>query len=427
MICQFSPKSPGEEYYLEFDFAAALARISQTIVSIISVSAVDSAGFDATSVITTPANQNNTATSVRIWAMGGINGEDYTITVKILGNGCPAAALEMDAVLPVREIATRIDDPTATLPGRLIQNQIIGSWVDHPIDIYIPPVNITRALVLLHGGSGSKENFARNLGIIDQNQNINWDLLAIWHIMVIIPQGSYCNGVVGDFNPHGVVAIDAEGVPVRTWSNHQMWSQSDDKQFLIDLSAWITSNFGHIYPTLGKNLCGHSQGAAMVFRMWYEAPNNFNHYCTVSGTPSYYYHDHPGLPDNIRPIFMQIGLIDDVLSVSDGPLGPGDHFFDAYWQQGESTVSVADVYQPLQWIGAWPFLQTAVNALGDASIISPDDGVITSVPAGTKTEWAYAGGQAKLELLSAADHTIASHQQCTGNHVLGDWMNFINL
>lgn len=100
---RFSSKQPGEEYYLEFDFSADLAKFSQSIASVISVDAVDSGGASATDSIITASNQANNATSVYVWCKAGADGEDYTITVKILGNGIPPVKLEMDVTLPVRE------------------------------------------------------------------------------------------------------------------------------------------------------------------------------------------------------------------------------------------------------------------------------------------------------------------------------------
>jgi pimeloyl-ACP methyl ester carboxylesterase len=307
----------------------------------------------------------------------------------------------------------------------LIPNTRDGGNHPHVVDFYIPLGTVTRSLVLLHGGSGSKESFAKNLGIATSWNitlaTINWSLLDAWNVMAVIPQGQACTGISGDFNPNGANTISNENPEgVRTWSNRQMWSQADDVQFLKDLSTYITDTYGAI----GKNLCGHSNGGMMVERMWREAPNNYYHYCSSSAAPSSYYIENSGLPANIYPFFSQIGLLDDTLNVSGGPNGSGSHFYEATWKQGYETYSVADVELPLTWISAWNELQTKVTALGGGTI-SEGDGVVTDIVSGIQIEWSYVSGQAVLQLIENAGHDIRSHQKCTGRRLFGDWMNFI--
>ena len=48
-----------------------------------------------------------------------------------------------------------------------------------------------------------------------------------------------------DFNPQGQ-AIEREGLTIPTWSNHVMFSGTNDLLLLNDLSTWIRSNSNRI-------------------------------------------------------------------------------------------------------------------------------------------------------------------------------------
>jgi polyhydroxybutyrate depolymerase len=321
-----------------------------------------------------------------------------------------------------------------TPKGTIDQNVLIPNTRDggnhpHLVDFYIPIQYLT-SMVMLHGGEGSKESFAYNLAILKSPSvsinNVRWDLLNLYRVIGIFPQGQHCSGIVGTFNPYGVNTVDSDHPDgVATWSNHVMWSQADDVQFLKDLKTYIISTYGAI----GVNLCGHSNGGMMVNRMWYEAPNNYSHYCACSGPASNYYLAHPTLPGTIKPFFQQISLLDAVLDVSDGPAGAGSHFYDATWEQNTAQKGFADVAYigalPIPdtfWIGEFAQLQTRVTANGGGTIYQ-GDGVVTSVTIGAKTTWTY--GPMVLQLLSNAGHQVISQEQCAGQRVFNAWANFI--
>lgn len=399
-------------------------------------------------------------------------------------------------------------------PGFLYPNVAIPDLTNggfHPqlTDIYVPPnlpsgaPGYLSATVFLHGGSGTKENFARNLLVTFSLQpslfTVNWAMLIGWKMIAVFPQGQACTGITNPWNPRGVDTRNSQnnflGVP--TWTNRAMYSQADDVAFLKDLSSYITTTFGHV----AKNLFGHSNGGMMVNRMWYEAPNQYKHYGVCSGPASSYYITNSALPANNPPFWGQFGAIDSVLDLSDGPAGAGSttvggpygagtstitlggvgniangswlmlpldngtlkmvqvtgitsnnvsftpaipagrsvpgnkrvylsHFFDRQWEQNPSQFSVADVSSPNPTFWSGESYQTAIraNALGDPSAgsqIPLSDGVVTNIKIGTQTTWTYASGQVVLQLLSNADHNIATHEQCTGRRLTGDFFNWI--
>lgn len=320
--------------------------------------------------------------------------------------------------------------PPGTIDAnRQIPNTRDGGYHPHLIDFYVP-TSYVAAMVMLHGGSGSKENFAQNLAILKTPVvsvgNVRWDLLNQYKIIGIFPQGQHLDGTVSSYNPYGVNTVNSQNPNgIATWNNWVMRSGVDDVQFLKDLKTYTIATYGAI----GVSLCGHSNGGMMCNRMWYEAPNNYSHYCACSGPPSDHYISYPSLPSTIRPFFQQIGRKDSVLDVNGGPAGAGDHFFESTWEQNPAQKSYADVaydgttINDTFWIGEWSQLQTRVTANGGGTI-SQGDGITTNVQIGTKTVWTY--GPMVLQVISNGNHSISTQEQSTGQRVFNAWANYIH-
>lgn len=329
-------------------------------------------------------------------------------------------------------------------PGTFLANQQIpdivnGGYHPHAVDFYIPNPSVTspfatqRAIVCLHGGSGSKEKFAANLGLTTSLtatvDNINWPLISYWNVIVVVVQGQACIGNVNAYNPTGIdtrSSTNPDGV--RTWGNHVMLSGADDMGMLASLSYLLTNNYG--LPKNKITLAGHSNGGMMAHRKWREAPNDFTTYCSCSGPASDYYLSHTALPTNLYQFYQEFGGQDTVLDITGGPAGPGNHFQDALLIQNPAQLSKADVAFPnaTQWIGPWVYLQTLVTAFGGGTI-NYSDGVVVDLAAtvqgtGTQTTWTYAGGDVVLRLYSAASHQIWSHEQVCHDRLFGRWMKF---
>jgi len=205
-----------------------------------------------------------------------------------------------------------------------------------------------------------------------------------------------------------------------------MYSQADDVQFLKDLSTYIVSTYGNI----GKILCGHSQGGMMVSRMWYEAPSYYTAFCSAAAGASRYYYDNPALPSTIKPFCQIIGQLDTVLNVQDGPNGAGDHWTDDLWKQGESTQSIADVYIPLEYIGAWKALQVQCDAFTTrygfpAVVIADGDAEVSNVAIGTQKKWVYQNDHLSVIWLSDGAHSIPSLQNAMHQFLLSTWLFFV--
>ena len=326
-------------------------------------------------------------------------------------------------------------------PGIYLQNVSIpktgGGFWPHLVDFLIPLVTIKHVVIGLHGGGGGKSSYPRQLVLSTKNpatrDSINWPVLSYWGVMIVIPQGQACEGVdptlgagMNPWNPNDANTISANNPQgVATWSNEFMWSSANDPAFLVDLVAYIAATYPG-YTTL--NIGGHSNGGFMAFRMWHEQPTLFDHYLCTSGPPSNYYASVTPTGGVYKPVWMQFGEIDNVLDISGGPAGAGDHFYDSTWEQNPAQLSVADVAfpAPSYTMGGWHFAQKAVAGMGDPALAGP--GTPLTVAIGTAAQWTSASGKVVIRLLSNAGHPAWQQQQCLGHvggRYFGRWMQFI--
>jgi poly(3-hydroxybutyrate) depolymerase len=155
----------------------------------------------------------------------------------------------------------------------------------HRFDVYRAP-GAQVAVVFLHGGGGTKKQFAQQL------QGDDWERLLIDNkALAVFPQGQ---------------AI-AAAPRATTWSNHVMTSGVDDVAFLRDLVRHIA----HRYGVSRFYLAGHSNGGMMAGRVFYELPALFEGYVMISGPPSARYLGLAGpMP---RPVLCVVGDADAVL------------------------------------------------------------------------------------------------------------------
>lgn len=307
----------------------------------------------------------------------------------------------------------------------------------HLIDIYEPATSFDTVVCALHGGNGSKTNFAGALGIAltkpPTKKTVNWSLLAqpTNNCAVWFPQGQWLNdsnklqpdGSANPWNPRGVSTVTPDnpgGTP--TWSNHDFWSGVDDPQFLKDVLVAISARYGSIR----KVLAGHSEGGMMTLRQWSEhVAGGFDVYCCNSACRSQYYIDNPLTPAIVKPVYNEVGLLDTNLQIYPG------HMYDPIWYSSPDTISVAGAYwpNPNQRIGDFYDLQTRVDAFNayvgnPAQTVNVADGVTSAINMGTITRFTYAGGNMRLQIGSAMSHPVKSHQQARGRHLLSIWMTF---
>ena len=300
----------------------------------------------------------------------------------------------------------------------------------HLVDAYVPSGFVKLALVLLHGAGGRKGHFAANLGLLfgplsGGPSAVNWNLLSYYGMAVFIPQGQYCHGVDAawgaggnPYNPNDVTTISAnnpQGVP--TWDNRVMLSRYDDRQFLLDLAAWIQSQVG----VTGRILAGHSNGGMMANRMWYEhQPYSYHAYASASGPPSVYYRDvAPSPPAVVVPLFEQHAAMDTNIGIA------GGHFQDATWTLSQASVAYPVFPAHATVIGAWQQFQRRIDAFDAYSALPPETpsyggGVVTNVAIGTRTDWSAGNGGQRLRLYSDAAHGITTQQKANARKWVSD-------
>lgn len=306
-------------------------------------------------------------------------------------------------------------------PGTIVRDALIPNTRDggnhpHLVNIFVPQV-YDKAVVCLHGGGGTKGSFMSACGLLTGStisiETVKWSVLNARAAIAIFPQGQHCNpSNAGPWNPNGVDTVSAlYPSGVGTWSNRHMWSGADDPQFLIDLSTYIDDE----YPAAtAKVLAGHSNGGMMVNRAWYELPDSYTHFCSVSG-PAAMYYDTAALPTTVRPFASWIGDNDIVIGIKDGRAGEGNHFEDDEWLQQIEQTSQANVDFPGlgSWVGELKQMQRRLTAIGGGTL---GDGVVQLANnVGTRTEWEKYAGQILLRRMSWPQHGLQFFNVADGN------------
>ncbi len=205
-----------------------------------------------------------------------------------------AADVDVDASVEARESAQAVASSNTLHVGIKIPG------FPHPVDVY-RPAGATRAMVFLHGHGGRSWVSAYDLGINKVPmppvaKNVNWDWLSRNGIIAIFPQGQ-----------------PQVGTTLPVWSNYITSSGQDDVAFLKALASYAKAQYGATQVALG----GHSNGGAMVGRVWCEATTSFSAYATLSSamvTPTY---PMPGLtctPKAAAPYLAVIGSKDQMLA-----------------------------------------------------------------------------------------------------------------
>jgi hypothetical protein len=316
---------------------------------------------------------------------------------------------------------------------RLIPNTRDGGFHPHRVDFYIPNGTLSRALVLMHGGTGNKWQMARQMNVLLKYQTptssiVNWSPLAYFNTVVVCPQG------MAPLGPGMARTVDANGNPlttwpaggnpwnptdldsrtpgypdgVTTWSNWFMWSGADDKQFLKDLKAYIVSTFGIASVACG----GHSSGGFMTKTMWIEEPATFGHHITWAGPPAEHYAS-VALPGTKRKLLCFDGALDYTIGVLDYYDRTTSHLHETEWLQTPENRSRADVTYPerARNHSDWTFLQRRVFEING---ITPaiGDAVTTAARIGTKRVWSYDGGNHQFIVIDQADHDLVNMTKC---------------
>lgn len=328
-------------------------------------------------------------------------------------------------------------------PGTVLLNQSIpkagGGFWPHPVDLYIPRGAPRRAVVVLHGGTGTKAQAAyvsrvmRGKTPTPTPADVNWTLLEFWNVIAVFPQGQACltsNATDNPWNPNGVDTVSAD-YPAgnRNWSNDLYWSGYDDLSMLEDLREMILDAYVSV---LKVHLIGHSSGGTMVRRMLRERPV-YDHHGITSGPVPSRMHANAFAPSTVKPLWVQHGRLDENLGIYNGTAGPGDHWLDTLWDQQPQGLSKASVEGSMvgsvwvpeltNFVAERLEFQEAIDAWNTQESDPPEtfdegDYVSEATNYGTLRTWTYGNGRMVLRLLSGSTHKY-SHQQADMNTQLG--------
>ncbi len=247
------------------------------------------------------------------------------------------------------------------------------------------------AVVFLHGGGGSKEGGADQLGL-GTGTGGSTALDAAWlgshDIVFVFPQGQAKSGTKGN-----------------TWNNYVMTSDVDDVAFLTALAGGLrTGSLDPAVPAVSHvTVSGHSNGGMMANRLWCEAPQAFDAYVAFAGPASVHLGasaDHACAPSVARPFLAYVGGKDSVLRT------------DGNWTEPVWTIAPIlaktpgfvdpDVANELTFHTTVRVPKTCAGPVA-APTTSPD---------GATTTWSDCGGQIQLVRVTEADHCM-SGSKCT--------------
>ena len=293
--------------------------------------------------------------------------------------GCTAGVESGEAVAPL-----------GTAAYALIDQHVAG--FPHAIDLYVP-LDATSAVVFLHGGGGTKEEMANQVGIKTDPTTADYGFDPSWlvgnHMAAVFPQGQ-----------------ELPGTNVPTWSNYVMTSGQDDEAFLIALATTLRQ-----FPRMQRvYLVGHSNGGMMANRMWCEAASSYDAYGGVSGSPSVHLDpvtgSFPCNPSVARPYIGIVGSEDQILQI-------GGNWTTSPWTLAPITVLLTprsewyDRSPPHQVINEAGFQlyrtwRLCSSLQGSGGITSAD---------GTTTTWTTCGGALELLRVNGANHCISPLDQ----------------
>jgi polyhydroxybutyrate depolymerase len=311
---------------------------------------------------------------------------DHIITLTVYDNNGTASA-------PVSQ--------TLSVGGPKLESDLQLTGFPHQIDIYSTSI-ANKAVIFLHGGGGTKEYIASDLGLVTlvgdppTSATINWDWINTNKILVALPQGQAVSS-----NPTAY-----------TWSNHVMDSGVDDMAFLQALATYIKAQYGisDIY------LAGHSNGGMMANRIWCEAPENFKAYISLSGPASSYYlaPSTPCTPSTVKPYYGIVGGQDTELRVAGN------------WDQSMWLMDPTYAYLPafvnIALIGEWTQQVMTRGPLMCNEVPRLADGVTVN---GVET-WNNCNGNLKLQEVLNGDHDIPALEAASGQKMRDLIMSFIN-
>lgn len=255
----------------------------------------------------------------------------------------------------------------------------------HLVDVYRPS-GATKAIVFLHGHGGRNWQMAYDMGVNRAMQpakasNVDWDWLSRNGVIAVFPQGQ-------SKLPPPV------GLP--TWSNYVFESGQDDVAFLTALSAFVRTQYG----ATSVLLSGHSSGGSMTARMWCEGTPAYKAYFSIAGPMASSTRPIPSAtctPLAPAPYYMIVGGSDTKLSAF------APDFFPPTAEQ--IAAGLTDTVLTYEWTR---HEGRAMGVCGEQPVLN------ASTKATTGPTWNACNGLVRYQVVTKADHPIASLEQYAG-------------
>jgi poly(3-hydroxybutyrate) depolymerase len=309
----------------------------------------------------------------------------FTMAILLaVSGGC--AKEKVDTPVPKSEIIVEPNQRLSTAP--------------HRFDVYRPE-DADKAVVFLHGGGGSRQNFAHALGLkrdasLTSYAVANEQVLIDNHTIAVFPQGQSI----------------ATAPSAYTWNNYVMDSGQDDVKFIRDLVAFIAAQ----YNVSKMYLVGHSSGGMMVSRVWCEAPELFDACISIAGPPSEHFLDNqtPCSPAAAIPFLNIVGAKDDVLQNDD---------WEAQTWIIDPVLAASPAFVNPNVIGMRFFLPTMVTRRCGETVQAGDADAVKN---GTLATWSFCGDSIRLIRVESAGHSLESLEAESGSSMVDLVYNFIS-
>lgn len=262
-------------------------------------------------------------------------------------------------------------------PGarQLLLDQTIAGY-PHKVDVYVPEGTPSRVVIFLHGGLGTKERFAHNMGITPSDDpatmnTVNWTWLQQRGTVAVVPQGQ-----------------GAGGRGPATWGNYVMESGQDDVGFLKAVAARVRTDYGNV-PI---SVVGHSNGAMMVNRLWCEAADTFNVFVAFAGPGSQELAGTQCSPSRFRPYLGYVGSEDTTINSASAA------WTASRWEiRFDNGLTVLDPLLVSEWT---QFLARIGPMCGESRVLA--DGTTS----GGVTTWTACGGRVRVQEAAGLDHSL---------------------
>lgn len=299
-------------------------------------------------------------------------------------------------------------------------SKVTGDTWPSIYDIYVPSGTVENVIILLHGGSGSKEGIAQQVGLVSSGV-VDYTSLRSASTAVMCIQGQAC---VGNFDPvwnpntaDTRTSLRPNGVP--TWSGGSMYSSQNDPLMLKDAASAMRKQF----PGARVVLAGHSNGGMMAVRMWMESPTTFDAFISFCGPLPLQFKD-ASLPVSRPPIYFRFSLNDSVLGIRDGVNGTGNHFNDPTWSQQPAYQTAEDVVPP-PGCGGWLSLPSFYNKVTGRDWSSDLARVAVNPVRRVDTAASYSECFT-VDLMSGGSHSLADQQKVTNETAFTTMVNWMH-